>query len=36
MNDFESLLNYYKNELKWNPPFAEVFSRWIRRIFSNA
>lgn len=28
MNDFESVLNYYKDELKWNPPFAEVLSKY--------
>jgi alkylhydroperoxidase/carboxymuconolactone decarboxylase family protein YurZ len=28
MNDFESILNYYKNELKWNPPFAEILSKY--------
>lgn len=28
MNDFESILNYYKDELKWNPPFAEVLSKY--------
>ena len=28
MNDFESILNCYKNELKWNPPFAEILSKY--------
>jgi alkylhydroperoxidase/carboxymuconolactone decarboxylase family protein YurZ len=28
MNDFEGILNYYKDELKWNPPFAEVLSKY--------
>ncbi|ERI93323.1 hydrolase, NUDIX family [Clostridiales bacterium oral taxon 876 str. F0540] len=28
MNDFENILNYYKNELKWNPPFAEALSKY--------
>ncbi len=28
MNDFESILNYYKSELKWNPPFAEVLFKY--------
>ncbi|WML33204.1 carboxymuconolactone decarboxylase family protein [Clostridium sp. OS1-26] len=28
MSDFESILNYYKDELKWNPPFAEVLSKY--------
>ncbi|MEG2918593.1 MAG: carboxymuconolactone decarboxylase family protein [Clostridium sp.] len=28
MNDFDSVLNYYKDELKWNPPFAEVLSKY--------
>ena len=28
MNDFESIINYYKNELKWNPPFAETLSKY--------
>ena len=28
MNDFENILNYYKEELKWNPPFAEALSKY--------
>jgi alkylhydroperoxidase/carboxymuconolactone decarboxylase family protein YurZ len=28
MNDFESIINYYKDELKWNPPFAEILSKY--------
>ena len=24
----ENILEYYKNELKWNPPFAEIFSKY--------
>ncbi|SHK68690.1 Uncharacterized conserved protein YurZ, alkylhydroperoxidase/carboxymuconolactone decarboxylase family [Clostridium cavendishii DSM 21758] len=28
MKDFENILNYYKEELKWNPPFAEVLSKY--------
>ena len=28
MNDYEEILNYYKNELKWNPPFAESLSKY--------
>lgn len=28
MNDFQSVLNYYKNELNWNPPFAEILSKY--------
>ncbi|MEG0614068.1 MAG: carboxymuconolactone decarboxylase family protein [Clostridium sp.] len=28
MNDVNSVLNYYKDELKWNPPFAEVLSKY--------
>ncbi|WP_160687687.1 carboxymuconolactone decarboxylase family protein [Clostridium sp. C2-6-12] len=28
MKDFESILNYYKNELKWNPPFADILSKY--------
>ncbi|MFW2491611.1 carboxymuconolactone decarboxylase family protein [Clostridium chromiireducens] len=28
MNDFESIINYYKNDLKWNPPFAEALSKY--------
>lgn len=29
MKDFEkSILNYYKDELKWNPLFAEVLSKY--------
>jgi alkylhydroperoxidase/carboxymuconolactone decarboxylase family protein YurZ len=28
MNDFESIINYYKDELKWDPPFAEILSKY--------
>lgn len=28
MRDLEGILNYYKNELKWNPPFAETLSKY--------
>lgn len=28
MRDLEDILNYYKNELKWNPPFAEPLSKY--------
>jgi alkylhydroperoxidase/carboxymuconolactone decarboxylase family protein YurZ len=28
MEDVESILDYYKNELKWNPPFAEILSKY--------
>lgn len=28
MDDFESILSYYKDELKWNPPFAEALSKY--------
>lgn len=28
MKDFESILNYYKDELKWNPTFAQVLSKY--------
>lgn len=28
MQDFENILNYYKDELKWSPPFAEVLSKY--------
>ncbi len=28
MKDVENILNYYKNELKWNPPFAELLSKY--------
>lgn len=28
MKDCESILNYYKDELKWNPPFAQVLSKY--------
>ncbi|MBU3191871.1 carboxymuconolactone decarboxylase family protein [Clostridium bowmanii] len=28
MNDSESILDYYRDELKWNPPFAEVLSKY--------
>ena len=28
MNDFQGILNFYKDELKWNPPFAEILSKY--------
>jgi Uncharacterized homolog of gamma-carboxymuconolactone decarboxylase subunit len=28
MKDFEGILKYYKDELKWNPPFADVLSKY--------
>jgi len=28
MDSTESILKYYKEELKWNPPFAEVMSKY--------
>jgi len=28
MEDFEGILNYYKDELKWNPSFAEILSKY--------
>jgi len=28
MGDSESILKYYRDELKWNPPFAEIFSKY--------
>jgi hypothetical protein len=28
MKDYESTLNYYKAELNWNPPFAEILSKY--------
>lgn len=28
MDDPKSILDYYKNELKWNPPFAEILSKY--------
>lgn len=28
MNDFKDVLNYYRDELKWNPPFAEILSKY--------
>ncbi|MBX4267266.1 carboxymuconolactone decarboxylase family protein [Clostridium estertheticum] len=28
MNDVENILNYYKDELKWNPPFADILSKY--------
>lgn len=28
MNDFENILKYYTDELKWNPPFAELLSKY--------
>ena len=28
MNNQKNILDYYKNELKWNPPFAELLSKY--------
>lgn len=28
MDDIEKVLKYYKDELKWNPPFAEILSKY--------
>lgn len=28
MKEYENVLDYYKNELKWNPPFAEILSKY--------
>lgn len=28
MNNYESILNYYEDELNWNPPFAEALSKY--------
>jgi alkylhydroperoxidase/carboxymuconolactone decarboxylase family protein YurZ len=28
MDKSENILKYYKDELKWNPPFAEVLSKY--------
>ena len=28
IDDSESILDYYKDELKWNPPFAEILSKY--------
>lgn len=28
MDKTENILKYYKDELKWNPPFAEVLSKY--------
>lgn len=28
MKDTKNMLDYYKNELKWNPPFAEALSKY--------
>lgn len=28
MDSTENILKYYKEELKWNPPFAEVMSKY--------
>ncbi|WP_346939861.1 carboxymuconolactone decarboxylase family protein [uncultured Clostridium sp.] len=28
MNNSKDILNYYKNELKWSPPFAEILSKY--------
>lgn len=29
MKDSESLLKYYREELHWNPPFAEVLGKYV-------
>ena len=31
MGNTEDMLKYYKDELKWNPPFAEVLSKYSPR-----
>jgi alkylhydroperoxidase/carboxymuconolactone decarboxylase family protein YurZ len=28
MDNYENILNYYKDELKWEPPFAEILSKY--------
>lgn len=28
VKDLESILDYYKNELKWDPPFAKALSKY--------
>lgn len=28
MDNAKDILDYYKNELKWNPPFAEMLSKY--------
>jgi alkylhydroperoxidase/carboxymuconolactone decarboxylase family protein YurZ len=28
MDSYESILEYYKNELKWSPPFAEILTKY--------
>lgn len=28
MDDFKSILNYYKDELKWDPPFAKALTKY--------
>lgn len=28
LENIEDILDYYKNELKWNPPFAEILSKY--------
>lgn len=28
MENSQNMLDYYKNELKWNPPFAEILSKY--------
>lgn len=28
MDDYKDVLNYYKDELKWNPPFADALSKY--------
>lgn len=28
MNELKNILNYYKNDLKWDPPFAEALSEY--------
>jgi alkylhydroperoxidase/carboxymuconolactone decarboxylase family protein YurZ len=28
MQEFDNILKYYRDELKWNPPFAEMLSKY--------
>ena len=28
MDDSKKILDYYQNELKWNPPFAEILTKY--------
>lgn len=28
MNEFQNILSYYEDELKWHPPFAEILSKY--------